>query len=64
MKNSTELASHWDEIKEKFRQQFSTLTDEDLLMENGNQDELLCKLEAKLGMPKQEIYDMIFQIEK
>ena len=64
MKNSTELASHWDEIKEKLRQQFSTLTDEDLWMENGNQDELLSKLEAKLGMPKKEIYDMISQIEK
>ena len=64
MKNSTELALHWDEIKEKLRQQFSTLTDEDLLMENGNQDELFNKIEAKLGIPKQEIYDMILQIEK
>ena len=64
MKNSTELALHWDEIKEKLRLQFSTLTDEDLWMENGNQDELFNKIEAKLGMPKQEIYDMILQIEK
>ncbi len=64
MKNSTELTSNWDEIKEKFKQQFSTLTDEDLWMENGNQDELLDRLEAKLGMPKKEIYNMIFQIEK
>ena len=64
MKNSTELASHWDEIKEKLRLQFSTLTDEDLGMENGNQDELFGKLEAKLGMPKKEIYAMIAQLEK
>ena len=64
MKNSIELALHWDEMKEKLRQQFSTLTDEDLLMENGNQDELFNKIEAKLGIPKQEIYDMILQIEK
>lgn len=64
MKNSTELASDWNKIKEKLRRQFSTLTDEDLLMGDGNQDELLGKLEAKLGMPKKEIYDMISQIEK
>lgn len=64
MKNSTELVSDWNEIKEKLRRQFSTLTDEDLWMEDGNQDELLEKLEAKLGMPKKEIYDMISQIEK
>jgi uncharacterized protein YjbJ (UPF0337 family) len=64
MKNSTELVSNWDEIKEKLRQQFSTLTDEDLMMEDGNQDELLERLAAKLGMPKEEIYEMISQIEK
>jgi uncharacterized protein YjbJ (UPF0337 family) len=64
MKNSTDLASNWDTIKEKLHQQFSTLTEEDLMMENGNQDELFNKLEAKLGMPKEEIYEMIGQIEK
>jgi uncharacterized protein YjbJ (UPF0337 family) len=63
MKNSTELASNWDTIKEKLRQQFSALTVEDLMMHDGNQDELLDKLEAKLGMPKEEIYEMIGQIE-
>jgi uncharacterized protein YjbJ (UPF0337 family) len=64
MKNLTELASNWDTIKEKLRQQFSTLTEEDLMMEDGNQDELFDKLEAKLGMPKEEIYEMIGHIEK
>jgi uncharacterized protein YjbJ (UPF0337 family) len=64
MKNLTELASNWDTIKEKLRQQFSTLTEEDLMMQDGNQDELFDKLEAKLGMPKEEIYEMIGHIEK
>lgn len=64
MKNLTELASNWDTIKEKLRQQFSTLTEEDLMMDNGNEVELMDKLEAKLGMPKEEIYEMIGQFEK
>jgi hypothetical protein len=64
MKNLTELASNWGVIKEKLQQQFSTLTEEDLMMENGNEVELMDKLEAKLGMPKEEIYDMISQFEK
>jgi uncharacterized protein YjbJ (UPF0337 family) len=64
MKNSTELASNWDIIKEKLRQQFSTLTEEDLMTESGNEDDVLDKLVAKLGMPKEEIYKMINQIEK
>jgi uncharacterized protein YjbJ (UPF0337 family) len=64
MKNSHELTSNWSIIKEKLHQQFSTLTEEDLMMEEGNEDELMDKLEAKLGMPKAEIYEMISQIEK
>ena len=62
MENSIDLASNWDTIKEKLQQQFSTLTEEDLTMENGNEDELFAKLEAKLGMPKEEIYGMISQL--
>jgi uncharacterized protein YjbJ (UPF0337 family) len=64
MKDSIELTSNWNIIKEKLHQQFSTLTEEDLMMEDGNEDELMDKLEAKLGMPKAEIYEMISQIEK
>jgi hypothetical protein len=62
MKDSIELTSNWHIIKEKLQQQFSTLTEEDLMLENEN--ELMDKLEAKLGMPKTEIYEMIRQIEK
>ena len=62
MENSIDLALNWDTIKEKLQQQFSTLTEEDLTMENGNEDELFAKLEAKLGMPKEEIYGMISQL--
>jgi hypothetical protein len=64
MKDSIELTSNWHIIKEKLQQQFSTLTEEDLMLENGNENELMDKLEAKLGMPKAEIYEMISQIEK
>ena len=64
MENTVDLTSNWDTIKEKLQRQFSTLTEEDLTMENGNEDELFAKLEAKLGMPKEEIYDMIGHLKK
>ena len=64
MENTVDLTSNWDTIKEKLQRQFSTLTEEDLTMENGNEDELFAKLEAKLGMPKEEIYEMIGHLEK
>lgn len=62
MEKSGEVTSNWAAIKEKLMQQFSTLTEEDLMAESGTQEEIFNKLEAKLGMPKEEIYAMINQI--
>ncbi len=62
MENSKEVTSNWDVIKDKLMQQFSTLTEEDLTTESGTQEEVFEKLEAKLGMPKEEIYAMINQL--
>jgi uncharacterized protein YjbJ (UPF0337 family) len=57
--NLTELKGDWNEVKGKLKQQFATLTDDDLLFEEGKQDELLGRLQAKLGMAKEEIHKMI-----
>jgi uncharacterized protein YjbJ (UPF0337 family) len=57
--NLTELKGDWKETKGKLKQQFATLTDDDLLFEEGKQDELLGRLQAKLGMKKEEIHKMI-----
>ncbi len=64
MKNSTVTTLDWEVVKEKLLQQFSTLTEEDLMTESGKEDEVFDKLEAKLGMPKEEIYDMVGKFEK
>lgn len=63
MKKSDEITSNWGEIKEKLLHQFSTLTEEDLMTEGGTQEEIFNKLEAKLGMPKEEIQAMINYIK-
>ena len=62
MENSKEVTSNWAVIKDKLMQQFSTLTEEDLTTESGTQEEVFNKLEAKLGMPKEEIYAIINQM--
>lgn len=62
MENSKEITTNWVVIKDKLMQQFSTLTEEDFLSESGTEDEVFNKLEAKLGMPKEEIYAMINKI--
>lgn len=62
MENSKEVTTNWAIIKDKLMQQFSTLTEEDLSTESGTQEKIFNKLEAKLGMPKEEIYAMINQM--
>jgi len=62
MESLTQVGSSWSIIKDKLMKQFSTLTEGDLSSESGTQEEVFDKLEAKLGMPKEEIYAMIKQM--
>jgi uncharacterized protein YjbJ (UPF0337 family) len=59
MKNSTELTGNWNEMKGKLKQKFSTLTDDDLLFVDGKKDELVGRLQVKLGKTKEEIRKLI-----
>ena len=43
------IGGNWDEIKGKLKQQYAQLTDEDLTYAEGKGDELLGKLQDKLG---------------
>jgi len=59
MKNLTEIKGNWNEIKGKLKQKFSLLTDNDLLLIEGKQDEMLGRLQIKLGKTKEEIHKLI-----
>ena len=59
MKNTTELKGNWNETKGKLKQKYAILTDDDLLLEEGKQDELLGRLQVKLGKTKEQIHKMI-----
>lgn len=62
MKNLTELNGNWKKTKGKLKQQFAMLTDDDLLLVEGKQDELLGRLQAKLGKTKEEVRKLIFDM--
>jgi uncharacterized protein YjbJ (UPF0337 family) len=62
MKNTTELKGNWNEIKGKLKQKFSVLTDDDLLLADGKKDELIGRLQIKLGKTKEEIRQLISQL--
>ena len=53
--NSTEIKGNWNEIKGKLKQQYADLTDDDLLLEEGKEDEMYGKIQKKIGKSKDEI---------
>ena len=59
MMNTTEIKGNWNEQKGKLKQQFATLTDNDLMFEEGKKDEMLGRLQIKLGKTKEELRKMI-----
>ena len=59
MKNITELKGNWNETKGKLKQKFADLTDNDLLLEEGKQDELLGRLQVRLGKTKEELQNLL-----
>ena len=56
MKNLTGIKGNWNETKGKLKQKFATLTNYDLLLEEGKEDELMGHLQIKLGKTKEEIH--------
>jgi uncharacterized protein YjbJ (UPF0337 family) len=59
MTNLTQLEGNWIETKGKLKQQYAMLTDDDLLLVEGKQDEMVGRLQAKLGKTKEEIHELI-----
>ncbi|MFI5219140.1 MAG: CsbD family protein [Bacteroidia bacterium] len=57
--NTTEVKGNWNEQKGKFKQKFATLTDNDLMFADGKKDEMLGKLQIKLGKTKEELHEII-----
>lgn len=53
--NSTELKGNWNEIKGKLKQKYAELTEDDLLYEEGKEDEMFGKIQQKIGKTKEEI---------
>jgi uncharacterized protein YjbJ (UPF0337 family) len=50
-----ELKGGWNELKGKIKQAYGDLTDDDLVREEGKDDELLGKLQQKTGKGRDEL---------
>jgi uncharacterized protein YjbJ (UPF0337 family) len=49
----------WNETKGKLKQKFAMLTDNDLMLVEGKQEELIGRLQIKLGKTKDEVMKII-----
>ena len=57
--NKTELKGNWNEQKGKLKQKFAFLTDNDLMFEEGREEEMYGKLQVKLGKTREELHNII-----
>jgi len=57
--NTTEVKGSWEEQKGKLKQKFAKLTDNDLMFAEGKKDEMMGKLQIKLGKSKEQLHELI-----
>ncbi|MCX6968395.1 MAG: CsbD family protein [Verrucomicrobia bacterium] len=57
--NKLTFKGQWNEIKGKLKQRFGNLTDDDLAYSEGHDEELLGRLQKKLGMSQDELRKLI-----
>jgi len=57
--NTTVIKGNWEELKGKLKQKFAHLTDDDLMFSEGKEEELLGRLQTKLGKTNEEVRKMM-----
>ena len=60
--NTTTLNGSWEEQKGKLKQKFAKLTDNDLLFIDGKKEEMMGKLQIKLGKTKEELHKILEEL--
>lgn len=56
------LKGNWNELKGKIKQQYADLTDDDLLYEEGRDEEFLGRIQKKTGKTKEEVAKWIDEL--
>lgn len=53
------IKGNWNIIKGKLKQEYGELTEDDLTYTEGHEDELIGRLQTKLGKTKEEVKEFI-----
>ena len=57
--NTTEFTGNWNKTKGKLKQKFAGLTENDLMFAEGKKDEMIGRLQIKLGKTRDEMQKII-----
>ena len=57
--NTTEIKGNWNEQKGKLKKKFAILTNNDLIFIEGKEEEMLGRIQIKLGKTKEELHKII-----
>jgi uncharacterized protein YjbJ (UPF0337 family) len=57
--NNDILKGNWKEMKGKLKSKYGKLTDDDLMYAEGKEEELIGKIQTKLGVTKDEAEKII-----
>jgi uncharacterized protein YjbJ (UPF0337 family) len=53
--NASESKGNWEEQKSRLKEKFAALTDNDFLFVKGKREEMIAKLQIKLGKTRDEL---------
>ncbi|MBN3582277.1 CsbD family protein [Algoriphagus aestuarii] len=56
------IKGNWNEIKGKIKQEYAEVTDDDLLYEEGQEDQLIGQIQKKTGKTKEDVKKFIDSI--
>jgi uncharacterized protein YjbJ (UPF0337 family) len=57
-----QFKGEWNELKGKLKQKYAQLTDDDLMYAKGKEEELLGRLQKKLGKKEEEVRKLIAEL--
>ncbi len=62
--NKLTLKGDWNVAKGKLKQKYAQLTDDDLVYEKGREDELLGRVQKRVGQTREEVERVVGEIFK
>jgi len=60
--NTLTMKGNWKEIAGKLKQKYANLTDDDVLYEEGKEEEMLGRVQQKVGTTKEELHKLISKL--